>query len=367
MFAKLEEALDLLRKADVRAKTLETQLHEFLSLLRGTEERSQAIERQLQDSLALLRISEERSRTLEHQLHDALTLLRIVEERSRTQQYQSLQALFAADYQMDMLQKWYVESVPAISSLADNQAVAGARAIYLETAYPIALTSNDHLTPGSTTEGVVRPTQFVNHCVGVLGRDIRCLDLGTGAAGLIFEYVMNGIVAIGLDGSDHCRKNKIGYWPLLPDNLHTCDVTRPFRFAKADGGGTVHFDVITMWEVLEHIGENDLAPLLQNIAAHLAPAGYFMGSVSLLEYADPSGRPYHVTLKSKSWWEAKFRENGLLMVDNHPFNERLFCRGNGPRFQDIHNYFSNPDEGFHFVARRIQRSDNLVCSEGARA
>jgi hypothetical protein len=302
------------------------------------------------EALNLLRLAEERSRTLESLLHDSLMLLRITEERSRTDLYQSTQALFYANYQMDMLQNWYVESMLASSHLANNRAVVAARSIRLKTDHPLALTSNDHLAPDSTAEGIVRPTKFVRHCVDVLGSDIRCLDLGTGAAGLVLEYVMNGIVAIGVDGSDYCRKNKIGYWPLLPDNLRTCDITRPFLFEQANEE-TAHFNLITMWEVLEHIGEDDLPGLLQNVKLHLASTGYFVGSISLVEYADKEGAPYHVTLKPKDWWRERFEENGLVMLDEHPFNERLFCRGNGPRFQDFHNYSSTPGEGFHFVAR----------------
>jgi hypothetical protein len=48
---------------------------------------------------------------------------------------------------------------------------------------------------------------------------------------------------------------------------------------------------------------------------------------------------------------SKLIESGLVMLDNHPFNEKLFCQGNGPRFQDFHNYALNPNEGFWFVAQ----------------
>ncbi|MEO6147406.1 MAG: methyltransferase domain-containing protein [Sulfuriferula sp.] len=308
------------------------------------------------DLLTSLRIVEERTRTLETQLNDSLTLLRITEERSRTLQYQASQALFAAHYQIDMLQKWYLESVPATSNLANKPCVVAARSIRLDTAHSIAFTSNDHIAPDSTVEGVVRPTRFVRHCIDILGQDIRCLDLGTGAAGLVFEYVMNGVVAIGVDGSDYCKRNKVGYWPILPDNLCTCDITQPFRFMHADDGSSVKFDVITMWEVLEHIGEKDLSLLLQNVEAHLESTGYCIGSISLVEYVHASGIPYHVTLKPKPWWKEKFLANGLVMLDDHPFNNHLFCRGNGPNFQDFHNYFINPEDGFHFVAQRVASS-----------
>jgi len=284
---------------------------------------------------------------------DSLALLRIVEERSRTLEYLSSQALFTANYQVDMQQKWYVESMPEILRLSESASVAAARSIRLETNHPIAVMSHDHVAPDSTSEGIARPTIFVRHCIDILGKDVQCLDLGVGAAALVFEYVMNGLVAIGLDGSDYCQKNGIGFWSLIPNNLRTCDITRPFWLKRA--GENIKFNLITSWEVLEHIAECDVPSVLQNVQGHLAPDGYFLGSISLVEYADASGVPYHVTLRPKSWWRDKFQECGLLMLEDHPFNERLFCRGNGPRFQDFHNYFGNPDDGFHFVARANRR------------
>ena len=304
--------------------------------------------------LRLLRLVEERSRTFERQLNDSLSLLRTTEERSRTLQHETSQSLFALNYQIDLWQRWYVESVGSTLVLLGKRAVAVAKTIRLETSYPIALGSNDHLLPDSTSEGIVRPTQFVRHCIETLGQDIVCLDLGTGSAGLVFEYIMNDVMAIGVEGSDHCRKNKVGYWPLLSHNLHTCDITHPFRLERGDPGVGVRFDVITMWEVLEHIEEKDLTSVLKNVDVHLKSNGYFIGSISLLEYIDANGDPYHVTLKPKAWWRQRFQVNGLLMLEDTPFNQRLFCRGNGPRFQDLHNYFSSPNEGFHFVARRMQ-------------
>jgi 2-polyprenyl-3-methyl-5-hydroxy-6-metoxy-1,4-benzoquinol methylase len=279
-------------------------------------------------------------------------LLRTIEERSRTIEYQANQSLFAAIYQVNLLQKWYVESIRSNFLIIDAPAVVEPPSIRLETSHPIALMSNDHLVPDSTSEGLVRPTTFVTHCMDILGKDIRCLDLGVGAAGLVFEYIANGLTAVGIDGSDYCRKNRIGYWPVLPNNLYTCDITHPFCFKWPDQS-RVCFDLITMWEVLEHISENNLNALLKNVKEHLGKYGYFIGSISLIEYLDESGIPYHVTLKNKPWWSDKFQENGMLIVDDHPFNLSFFCRGNGPRFQDFHNYQKYPDSGFHFVAKLI--------------
>lgn len=294
---------------------------------------------------------QERLLHVERQVTDLLTLTRIIEQRSRTLQHVSMQAEFAAVHGTELLHKWYVESADRIGSVANVPPVLAARRIRLETAHPLALASQDHLAPDSTVEGIGRPTEFVAHCAEVVGRDRPWLDIGAGAAGFVYEAVTQGIVALGLDGSDHCRRNRIGYWPLLPDNLRTCDVTRPFEFRQGDGS-QVRFSLVTMWEVLEHIGEADLPQLLANVTAHLPPDGYFIGSISLLEYASADGVPYHLTLKPREWWAQAFAAAGLRMSQGHPFNERLFYRGNGPRFQDMHNYHAHPEEGFHFVARR---------------
>ena len=243
--------------------------------------------------------------------------------------------------------------MPVVLKLNQRTAFNATSILELKTDYPVAVGSNDHINPDSTTEGAPRPTFFVQNCIGVLGQNIKCLDLGSGAAGLVFEYAMNQVLAVCIDGSDFCRVNRIGYWPLLPNNLFTCDITKPFSFLSRDTQTPIEFDVITMWEVLEHIAECDLPSLFSNVNLQLGRSGYFIGSISLIEYVDSVGNPYHVTLKPREWWKAKFIESCLVMLDTHPFDESLFCRGNGPRYQDFHNYVENLKEGFWFVARKV--------------
>lgn len=335
----------LVCSVEENSRSLEIKLDAALLLVRTGEERSQKIE-------CLVRNTEERSRTLEAQLDTALLLVRTSEERSRTLEYLARESIFAAQYHIDQLQKLYVESMPVILGFNLHDAFNASHILELKTDYPIAVDSNDHINPGSTTEGISRPTFFVQNCISVLGQDIKCIDLGSGSAGLVFEYAMNQVLAVGVDGSDFCRVNRVGYWPLLPNNLFTCDITKPFSFLSHDSQSLINFDIITMWEVLEHIAEGDLPGLFNNICRHMGDNSYFMGSISLVEYCDCDGNPYHVTLKPRDWWKAKFIENGLVVLDTHPFNEKFFCRGNGPRFQDIHNYAINPNEGFLFVAKK---------------
>ena len=314
----------------------------------------QAASALLSEGVTLQRTHDKRARMVEITLDGmvpALNLSAIIEERTRTLQYQSSLANFALDHQIDLMSKWYRETVARNGSVASNATIAAAGTIAIETNQPIAYASNDHIAPDSTVEGVARPTFFVRHCIDILGPHMIAVDIGTGAAGLVYEFLMNDVVALGIDGSDYCRRNKIGYWPVVPDALHTCDVTYPFTARRITDGVPVQFDLITMWEVLEHIGEASLPGILANIANHLTPTGFCLGSISRLQYNAVDGTPYHVTRQPKSWWRERFAAHGLDITEVHPFNERLFCRGNGPRFQDMHNYFTDQDAGFHFVAK----------------
>lgn len=313
-------------------------LHRLLQRFQALWQRISGLEQALSEARDHARATNQRMMFIERQLQDTLELLRFTEERSRSQHWHALQSQYALEYQREFLHNWYLESRQPKKD-----------GVSLQTEYPLATSSADHQWPDSTVEGVQRPISFVAHCREVVGSGLRLLDLGTGSGGLIYEASMQGLLAVGLDGSDHCRRHRIGYWPLLPDHLLTCDITQPFSLSSH--GEPLRFEVVTAWEVLEHIPEDGIPGLLANVRKNMSGEGWFMGSVSLLEYNSPSGEPYHITLKAPEWWREQFKQAGLEWVQDHPFDTTLFCRGNGPRFQDFHNYLQNPNEGFHFVAR----------------
>lgn len=364
----------LVRTVEERSRTLESLIHiveertgTLELLMRSNEQRLLLLEQRsdkdgarFQELERLGSTIEERSRTLEFMLvaiekqsQSTQHLVQTIEQRSNTIEYVSRQNLFSLTHIQEQLQKFYVEAIPELINLQGRPAFNALNVMQLETLYPIAVDSNDHISPDSTTEGVSRPTLFVQDCIRVLGAEMKCLDLGTGGAGLVYEFAKNQVLAVGIDGSDFCRVNKIGYWPLLPNNLFTCDITKNFRFLSRESNKQLKFELITSWEVLEHIAEDDLPELFENITAHLGSDGYFIGSISRVEYHDKDGVPYHVTLQSREWWKQKFAESNLMMLEKHPFHENFFCRGNGPRFQDYHNYSQHPEDGFLFVAKAL--------------
>ncbi|NOH84528.1 class I SAM-dependent methyltransferase [Vibrio sp. 03-59-1] len=116
------------------------------------------------------------------------------------------------------------------------------------------------------------------------------------------------------------------------------------------------FDVISMWEVFEHIQENDCSLILSNIKKNFSDKGIFVGSISTLEYVNSeTGVPYHVTIKDEEWWRELFYDNGLEFVESE-FDFHEYCRGVGSRFQDPHSYRKYPSAGFHFVAKKSMTS-----------
>jgi len=333
-----EQTAQVIAQATARSEQVNTSLLE--------------IKKQLEEFELVSKNIDERTQSLMHHVQRLGFLEEATDARTRTLEFEVRNVKFAINYQLDLLQRIYSEWAPALTDKLKSGVVSD-RAFDVKTSHPIAYESNDHLNPDSTLEGIYRNTVFVEHCIDVFGKDFNALDLGTGSGGIVFEFIMNGINSLGIDGSDFCKKHKVGYWSLAPNSFYTCDITKPYTINSLAENAKAEFDLITMWEVLEHIQEDKLDFLLGNIMLHLKSNGYFIGSISFVPYEDGNGNPYHVTLKPKSWWVKKFGDAGLVWLETgqHSFDVTRFPRGNGPRFQDFHNYNVHPEEGCHFVAR----------------
>lgn len=228
----------------------------------------------------------------------------------------------------------------------------GAMPLYrVETAAPVALYSDDHKMPRGAIYDNSRNPRF-NRRVYALFKSrpgLKVLDLGCAGGGLVRSFLEDGHVGVGLEGSDQPRALRTGEWGTCPNHLYTCDISRPFRVLKPSGEQET-FDLITAWEVLEHIPEARLADFMENIRKHLSPEGYFVGSVDTMPDGNPlTGAVYHVTLKPRSWWLERFAEHGLEPVDDHLFDTADYVRGNG---QTLKDWDPADGEGFHVVMRR---------------
>ena len=176
----------------------------------------------------------------------------------------------------------------------------------LVTDFPIAYESYDHIEPKGTAADNTHCPAFVARVEELSnGNKIKFADLGCSGGGLVKDFIDAGHEAIGIEGSDYSLRNKRAEWATIPDHLTTADITKPF-FIVSDGV-TGQCDIITAWDVLEHISEVDLGVLIANIRNNLKTGGLFVASVATFE-----DHPHHVTLKEKDWWLNLFKKYKLI-------------------------------------------------------
>lgn len=215
---------------------------------------------------------------------------------------------------------------------------------------PVAADTDDHKFPWGAGHDNTRLPRLVLAAERMFERDLTFLDLGCSGGGLVLDFILRGHRAYGIEGSNHPQQALRAEWRVLPNNLMTGDITKPF-YLNEKSGEPVLCDVISMWEVLEHIAEDDLPQLFENVKRHLKPDGVFVGSVCHVPDDHPNGAQYHRTVRPMDWWIERFSEYKLPITSKHNFQFADFARGtsNGPLDG---NYMDDPGVGSHFVARR---------------
>lgn len=213
--------------------------------------------------------------------------------------------------------------------------------IKLITDHSIAYDSNDHKHPWGTRRDNTSCIPFVNEALDFFGSDMSYLDLGCAGGQLVKEFKDRGVFSLGLEGSDYCIVNNQYNWPELHNkNLFTCDISRDFSIMDNNEDDVKKFDLITAWEVLEHIPEDRIDCLLKNINKHLKKDGVFLGSIAT--FSDkPEGVELHVSTFSEKKWRNEIIESSVLIDSKYPFD----------------NYARYGRGIFHVCFRRFDNSD----------
>lgn len=261
------------------------------------------------------------------------------------EEFKSLQEQLRQNYQL-------LRELRELSYPLNDLRVLAARLLHtgdfeLQTDHRVAFESPDHLIPFGTAQDNTRSPRFVLACERQFSTRpaLKMLDLGCSGGGLVFDFLLRGHRAFGIEGSDLSQKMGRAEWRVIGANLATADLTKPFEIKDKELGARASFDVISLWEVFEHIAVTDFPTVFTNILNHLARDGLFIGSINTLP--EP---PYHQSVFPRGKWVEYFEYFGLKMLDQHHFGPYDFARGvAGGRF-DSNDYNVYPERGFHFVA-----------------
>ncbi|MDL2266662.1 glycosyltransferase [Desulfovibrio sp. OttesenSCG-928-G15] len=199
------------------------------------------------------------------------------------------------------------------------------------TDYPVAYDSPDHIHPIGTLNDHTRHPRFVRACEQLFPdkKMLSFLDLGCSAGGMVWDAILRGHIGVGLEGSDISLLQQRAEWRLLKESLFTCDIGKPFLLTR-DGSSAYQFDVISAWEVLEHLTRESLHILFTNLSTHMHADSIFACSISQIDggFTD-DGKPLHQTIEPLSWWQDLAQEHGLIAMNPSPLTHFDYARGNG--------------------------------------
>jgi len=190
------------------------------------------------------------------------------------------------------------------------------------TDFPVAVDSPDHIFPWGTKRDNTTDIGFILEIENYFkGKKITTLDVGCSGGQLTVDFKSRGHDAIGIEGSDYSANNYRANWPLHNNHLlFTCDATKPYQ-AVNDKGVKVKFDLVTAWEVIEHIHEDDFDMFFGNIVNHMHKDSIFCGSIAPVEDVI-EGFILHQSVHNKEKW---FNEilNKYFTVEEFPFSNKV--------------------------------------------
>lgn len=225
----------------------------------------------------------------------------------------------------------------------------------------VAVQSVDHIYPRGTASDNTRWPAFVKKCEDHFQGALAYLDLGCSGGGLVLDFVLRGHFAMGLEGSDYSLKRLRAEWRTIPGNLFTCNIGKRFLITSKKDKTVMQFQIISAWDVLEHLSRTELDALFLNVREHLKDNGYFIGSVATKAAVDMGNDiNHHVTVEDRDWWIKLFMDNGFVDVSG----EVSFCTEDFPRgtynINDSRDFTKLPEAGFHFILGKSKNKDTVV-------
>lgn len=227
-----------------------------------------------------------------------------------------------------------------VRELLDHEALV----ITVHSQKPVAVDSLDHIHPWGTKQDNSKNLKFNLKILEWLPLSkLKVLDLGCSGGGFVRTMYDSGALAVGIEGSDYSKIRARAEWGTIPHRLFTADVTAPFSVEKPSGE-RIEFTLITAWEFIEHIEEDQLTEVFKNIDRHLAKNGVVIMSVSPIDDI-VNGVNLHRTVKPYDWWVTACKSFGFV---HHPHAVTFFSPNHWIRFED------NAAQSFHLIMTRIE-------------
>jgi 2-polyprenyl-3-methyl-5-hydroxy-6-metoxy-1,4-benzoquinol methylase len=194
------------------------------------------------------------------------------------------------------------------------------RQVYVDTQYPLAFDSPDHIFPWGTKNDNSTNSGYIEEVESnFVGRSVSVLDIGCSGGLLVRNFFDRGHQAVGIEGSDYSVQNGRAEWiDLYNKNLFTCDASRDYQIRFSDTNDPVIFDVISAWEVVEHIHPERLDVFFLNILKHLSDNGFFIASISTNSDTH-NGLELHQSLFSELEWKENILSK-YFEINAYPFS-----------------------------------------------
>jgi len=193
----------------------------------------------------------------------------------------------------------------------------------------------------------ISPTNFIKKTKKIFGKNYTHLDLGCGSGSFVYNSRKAGVDSIGVD--NYLDRKKVPYWNSIYKNFYfNADISKDLFLKK--NYQDVKFDLITLWEVFEHIDTDKLPTLIQNICRHMHEKSIIVGSICTVRDENPlKNAIYHTTVQPKEWWLKFLDKNGLTPTNNHYYLSHEMMRANG-----VGTFDPDPRDGysFHFIGEK---------------
>jgi len=194
------------------------------------------------------------------------------------------------------------------------------------TDFPVAITSPDHIFPVGTKNDNSTHSGYIEEVESYFqNKKINIMDIGCAGGQLAVDFHNRGHLSFGIEGSDYNIKNKQFNWPAHYQNvLWTADLTKTFKVVD-EKEDEILFDLISAWEVVEHIHPDHLEVFFENIISKLKPDGIFIASINLGpdDRIDSKGNVIHLhqSVFSESHWKQKILDK--RNVTAYPFRNKV--------------------------------------------